>query len=71
MCEKISVSIETLKLAQEAVHLVYDANIAWLQIHGREAEYTKAMDELEVALESYDQEDQTGKGVGDAKDNGN
>lgn len=43
---KISVSAETVRVSLEAVKMVYQNNVVWLQIHGREKEYTDAMDEL-------------------------
>lgn len=42
----VRVSAETVRVALEAVKMVYQNNVAWLQIHGREQEYTAAMDEL-------------------------
>lgn len=44
------ISPETIKVALEAVKMVYKFNAAWLQVHGREKEYTRAMDELEAAV---------------------
>lgn len=44
------ISAETIKVALEAVKLVYKFNVAWLQTQGREKEYTRAMDELEAAV---------------------
>ena len=40
------VSVETLKVALEAVQMVYKHNVVWLQTQGREQEFVLAMDEL-------------------------
>lgn len=46
------ISIQTILVALEAIKMVYRGdNIVWLQEHGREKEYTRAMDELEDASE--------------------
>ena len=55
--KKISVTKTTLRVAQEAVKMTYASHVGWLQKHGREKEYTQAIDELTKVIERHDQTD--------------